>query len=59
MKATKHTITITVEVLSIDAAPAIINDMVDNLRQETIEGSIIKTDGDKVSWSTKSEKVDF
>lgn len=59
MNATKHTITITVEVLSIDAAPALICDVNEQLRREVITGNLTYLDGDSVDWYTDSEPVEF
>mgnify|MGYP003458126704 CR=1 FL=1 len=59
MQATKFTVTITVEALSMDCLPALIYEVVENLQNENRTGSLLKDDGDYVTWGTKGERVDF
>lgn len=59
MKATKHTITITVTVLDPQSAPALICAAADSIRNETAEGRIAKTDGDEIYWLSEAEEVAF
>lgn len=59
MKATKYTITITVEVLSMEAAPAIISQTANAIEGSMPEGSLTYDDGDAVSWKTESKNVEF
>jgi hypothetical protein len=59
MKATKHTLVITVEVLDFLSAAALIDEASMIIQSETPNGKISKTDGDNVSWETKTKKVDI
>ena len=59
MQATKFTVTIEVEVLSLDAVPALVQEVASIMAQENRTGSLLKEDGDFVKWGTKSERVDF
>ena len=52
MQIQKITITITVEVLSIDAAPAILAEVGCAIDNETTAGQIQKADGDCATWTT-------
>lgn len=59
MKANKVTLQITVEVLSIDAAPHLINAVVEELNNEFINGHLVADDGDTVTWTTNFEQVNI
>lgn len=59
MKANKVTVTITVELLSIDALGGIIWKAIDHIGNEHEEGKLIANDGDMVTWETKREEVQF
>ena len=59
MEAIKHTIKITINVLSMNSAPALLREVVEKLLEETGAGQIIKLDGDEVVWTTKLENVEF
>lgn len=59
MQANKFTVTVEVEVLSLDVAPGLIMEVVGLLGEESRTGSLLKEDGDCVKWDTKSERVDF
>lgn len=53
MKVRRITVTIEVQVLSIDAAPAMIRQAMDALEREATSGTLDMDDGDTVTWSTE------
>lgn len=57
MKATKITMTLKVEVLSMDSIPALLCDVTNEIHRETVSGSLTKDDGDTVSWDFKRTPV--
>ena len=59
MKATKTIVTITVEVLDLVVAPDLIETAAALIREETDSGTVSKTDGDTVTWSTERKEVAF
>ena len=59
MQATKFKLTVEVEVLSLDAIPALICELVQNIQNENRSGSLLKEDGDHIKWGVNSERVDF
>lgn len=59
MKTNKITIKIEVEVLSIDAAPAVITNVIKAITKEQISGELVADDGDTVRWETSTEEVEF
>lgn len=59
MKANKVVVTITVEVLHIDAAPALIQHVIAGLDNEFESGALCANDGDTVSWETERRQVTF
>lgn len=59
MKANKVTLTITVEVLSIDAAPSLLSKIIGEIDNEFINGHLVADDGDTVTWTTQFEQVSF
>lgn len=59
MQANKFTVTVTMEVLSLDVAPALIMEVAKIMTDDNRTGSLLKEDGDCIKWATKSERVDF
>lgn len=59
MKANKFTVSITVECLSMDSVPALIENVIRQIRDEKVSGSFDYSDGDLVSWDIFSEPVEF
>ena len=59
MQATKYTVTIEVEVLSLDSVRALVFEVINVMDNENRTGSLLKEDGDFVKWGVKSERVDF
>ena len=59
MQADKFTITIEIEVLSMDSVPALMAEITPIIQNENRTGSLLKEDGDYIKWGTKSERVDF
>ena len=57
MKMEKITLTVIVEVLDIHSAPALINEAVQSIHNDVINGDLNKTDGDRVYWETNKENV--
>ena len=59
MKATKYTMSIETNTLSADSIPALLYELAENIRKESLSGALIKDDGDKISWAICTEKVEF
>ena len=59
MQANKFTVTVEIEVLSMDAVPALLTEVAQMMSVENRTGSLLKEDGDFIKWGTKSERVDF
>ena len=59
MKATKYTVRIEVEVLSLAVVPSIVGQAIGQIKNEMINGELIADDGDTVRWTTEPESVDF
>ena len=62
MNATKFTVYITVDVLSLDSVPALVGEVANEQlspRAGSEEGRLRKADGDEISWRVKKEEVDF
>tara|TARA_R110000772_G_scaffold190788_1_gene301605 strand:+ start:734 stop:913 length:180 start_codon:yes stop_codon:yes gene_type:complete len=59
MQGTKFTVTVEIEVLSLDVVPSILHEVTENIRAENRSGSLLKEDGDHIKWGVKSERVDF
>jgi len=59
MQANKFTVTIQIEVLSLDVVPGMLQEVTEIISNENRTGSLLKEDGDFVKWGTKSERVDF
>lgn len=59
MQATKYTVIVEVEVLSLDAVPALLEEVASIMQRENQSGSLLKEDGDFIKWGTKGERVDF
>ena len=59
MKAIKYTVTITVEVLSMDSVPSLLEKTSFEISDEYSEGNLTAEDGDSVHWVTKQEPVEF
>lgn len=52
------TVTVTVKVFSLDAAPAMLREVEDLIHRETESGTIEKEDGDYASWEVKRQVVE-
>lgn len=59
MQATKFTVTVEIEVLSLDVVPGLLHEVAGIIINENRTGSLLKEDGDFVKWGTKSDRVDF
>ena len=59
MKATKYTMTITVEVLSLDSVSALLSHIRDEIDNEVIQGKLTMSDGDTVAWQVETDDVLF
>ena len=59
MKANKYTVSILVEVLSLESVPGLLVEVERIMRNENKAGSLSKDDGDFVRWHTVYEPVEF
>ena len=59
MKATKITMTVTIEVLHIDIIPGLLQEVCQEILADNTQGELAKSDGDLISWSTKTKNVVF
>lgn len=59
MKATKYTLTVTVEALHMDSIPDMLRRVYEQLQQEAHAGCLRMEDGDEVLWATKQKLVEF
>ena len=59
MKATKFTVTITMEALSMDTIRALAADAILRIEEENHNGKLVASDGDSVEWETIANDVDF
>lgn len=57
MKTNKVTVTITVEVLSTDCVPSMLQKAAQQYGENYHNGSLIADDGDTVTWDTKTKNV--
>lgn len=59
MKTNKVTVTVIVEVLSVDAVYARLVEVANLINQEQISGSLRQEDGDETTWETEFKPVQF
>jgi hypothetical protein len=59
MKANKITVTVIVEVLSIDCVPGLLAQASEQINNEFHNGQLIADDGDTITWNTKSKPVEL
>ncbi len=59
IKTEKVTTVITVETLSEDSVPAMVDDVISQLHMETRNGELVKDDGDTIRWETIKDIVEF
>ena len=59
MKAQKVTVTIVVEVLSIDVVSGLVPEALLHIDREHENGFLSSSDGDSVKWTTVREDVEF
>jgi len=59
MKSQKITVTVVAEALAVEAIPALLLDVADQLQRERESGSHNMSDGDKVVWDISKEDVEF
>ena len=60
MNATKYSVNINIEALSLDSVPALIYEAIEQLRNnESVAGTVIKEDGDTVDWTVRKKEVEF
>jgi hypothetical protein len=59
MKATKYTMSITVEVLSIDSINGLLTTLQEELHGEFTRGSLTADDGDTITWTVNQELLDI
>jgi hypothetical protein len=58
MKADKFTVTITVDVLSMDCVAPMAHKAINHISDEIHNGELVACDGDTVKWQTKAEAVE-
>ena len=59
MNGIKYTLTVTIEVLSVDTMRSMLHSVVDHIDNEYHSGSLTADDGDTVTWDITSSKVSF
>ena len=59
MKTQKITVTVKIEVLSVDAVRARLAEVAELIDQEQISGNLRQEDGDESTWETSFEEVEF
>ena len=59
MKAQKVTVEITMESLSIDTLGAMLAEVVARVEGEAESGKLVMADGDRITWLTRREEVQF
>lgn len=59
MKADKFTVSITVEVLSLDVVSSMLLKVIQEIKNEHIDGRLSAEDGDAVQWTTLRTPVEF
>jgi hypothetical protein len=59
MKAQKVVVTVRVEVLAVEVAPAMICKAMQQMADEVQEGKLVMADGDTVEWDTVHNDVEF
>ena len=59
MKATKYTVSINIEVLSLDAVDSLLIHVMGQLGNEFTRGSLTADDGDHVEWDFTATNVKF
>ena len=59
MKAQKHSVVITVHVLSMDSVAALLQKVLHQIHGESTEDHIEMSDGDCVTWATSRQEVVF
>ena len=59
MQATKYTVKIEIEVLSLDTVQGLLMEAQGIIGNENVKGLLLKNDGDTVKWETESKQVDF
>jgi hypothetical protein len=61
MKTSKITVSIVVEVLSIDSVPGLLYQVAELIStgEEKVSGNLRASDGDEISWETTSKEVKF
>lgn len=57
MKFNKQSMVIKVQVADVDSIPALLGELTVQLNQESIAGTLRKTDGDEISWELTQELV--
>ena len=57
MKAEKITLNIEIQVLSIEVIPGLLGELIRNISEGNIHGTLCKDDGDYLEWVTKKVNV--
>jgi len=59
MRAEKVTVTLQIDVLSIDSVPALLYEAAEHIRSEIEHAIITKSDGDTIDWDISRKPVEF
>ena len=59
MKATKYTLKIEAEALSMDCMYGLLIDAAQKIAEEATGGELVMDDGDVVRWTTETKQVEF
>ena len=59
MTATKYTVVVTCEVLSLDVVPSLLADVIKQMQNEVTEGMHRMDDGDQVDWDVTSYQINL
>jgi len=59
MKATKRTVTFTIEVLSMDSVLGVLQDAIQQINTEKPSGNLHYEDGDEITWKVVTKEVEF
>jgi len=60
MQATKYSVNINVEALSLDSVPALVYEAIQQIDEnESMAGTVIKDDGNTVDWTVRKKDVEF
>ena len=59
MRATKYTLKIEIQVLSLEVTNSLLAEVIRNIEEENMRGFLSKEDGDMASWNVETKPVVF